>query len=130
MPYKNKEDTSACRKRNYHKHKERVIKWHEDNKEQVRHTQRLAAVKRMYNLDADEYLGKILQQDNKCAICRKPESVVNRDGDVRPLCVDHNHATGRVRDLLCNRCNAALGHVDDNISTLKAMVVYLEKHKE
>ena len=130
MPYKDKEAEKLCRKRNYHKHKERVAKWCEDNAEQLKYTVRLRHVKSKYNLNPEQYLGKILQQNNKCAICLKEEYIVNKNGDTRPLCVDHDHATGKVRDLLCNKCNAALGHVNDSIELLAKMISYLEKHKD
>lgn len=130
MPYKNKEDEKACRKRNYFKHKERVQKWCEDNHEHLRKKQRLAHVKRAYNLDSSQYLGKIIQQNNLCAICQKEEYLKTKAGDIRPLCVDHDHKTGKVRDLLCNRCNAALGHVDDNVELLAKMISYLERHRD
>lgn len=45
---------------------------------------------------------------------------------IRRLHVDHNHRTGQIRGLLCFRCNAALGLVDDDPSRLRALAEYLE----
>lgn len=42
-------------------------------------------------------------------------------------CIDHNHSTGRVRGILCGKCNAALGLANDNIETLRGMIAYLEE---
>ena len=40
-------------------------------------------------------------------------------------CIDHCHSSGKIRGVLCNNCNTALGLVGDNIDTLKGMISYL-----
>ena len=56
-----------------------------------------------YHITAETYYKMLAKQGGKCAICkRKP---------VR-LCIDHNHKTGKVRGLLCPRCNSSLGLID------------------
>ena len=52
-----------------------------------------------------------------CEICERPQK----------LEVDHNHNTGKVRGLLCSRCNGALGQFLDNIEMLKKAIAYLEE---
>jgi hypothetical protein len=64
------------------------------------------------------------EQDFKCAICSVHLSDVKKS-----FAVDHDHATGKVRGLLCDLCNRALGQFKDNIDNLKAAINYLEKHK-
>ena len=39
--------------------------------------------------------------------------------------VDHNHKTGAVRALLCNRCNSVIGLTGESVTILKAMEEYL-----
>lgn len=42
-------------------------------------------------------------------------------------CIDHNHRTGRVRGILCSKCNAALGLANDDVETLRNMILYIEE---
>lgn len=59
------------------------------------------------------------KQDGKCAICKSDKRLV----------VDHDHKTGKVRALLCGKCNCMLGHASDNPNILLAGIQYLKKHK-
>jgi Autographiviridae endonuclease VII len=61
---------------------------------------------RKYGMSLRDYEEKFKRQDGRCAICSKEEIG-------RMLSVDHDHATGRVRGLLCTRCNLALGLIED-----------------
>ncbi|UVD39733.1 endonuclease VII [Streptomyces phage RosePharie] len=63
----------------------------------------------------EEQLDAVLEP-GKCYTCDSTEDLV----------IDHDHATGVVRGLLCNSCNVALGHVKDSIETLQRMIEYLE----
>lgn len=60
-------------------------------------------------------------QDYRCAICRETHLVP------RAMCVDHCHATGRVRGLLCNACNLGLGHFKDDPHRLREAAAYVER---
>ncbi len=66
----------------------------------------------------DEYDKMIREQNNLCAICEKEMN--------RP-CVDHNHLTGQVRQLLCVQCNAMLGQVNEDVAVLIKAVSYLQR---
>lgn len=58
-----------------------------------------------------------------CGACFKPIPLFGRGSGV-----DHDHATGKVRALLCTQCNAALGHVKDDPETLMDLRRYLVAH--
>lgn len=62
------------------------------------------------------------RQGGGCAICQRP---INISGGANAAHVDHCHATGRRRGLLCRECNLGLGHFRDNIASLYAAIDYL-----
>lgn len=66
---------------------------------------------------------RIVAQDWKCAMCHRDFS----HGGIR-CHQDHDHATGKPRDVICARCNILLGLADDDISILLLAVAYLKKH--
>jgi hypothetical protein len=88
---------------------------------------RLYKLKTKFALSKEDEEKMLLAQDHKCAICKKPEWVVVR-GKVKRLAVDHDKKTGKVRGLLCNNCNRALGMLYENITTLKNMISYIIFH--
>lgn len=136
MPHKDLEVRKQYRKEWYAKTKEKRLEYHRNyelsykENEGVKLTRRLQSVKRLYNLDAEQYLQMVLDQNNCCAICNKPETHKNKNGDVRPLNVDHCHETGKVRALLCTHCNSMLGNAFDDIKRLQKGIDYLNQYKE
>jgi len=87
-------------------------------------------LKKAFGLTLEDYLGMLDQQGGVCAICKRPETMLNnRSGMVQGLSVDHCHNSQRIRGLLCSGCNASLGKVNDDVEILKEMIRYLEKHK-
>lgn len=83
-------------------------------------THREATLQRKYGLGRYEYDQLSARQDHLCAICKRPET---NNGVLK---VDHCHNAGKVRGLLCHRCNAGLGHYLNNPSLLRAAAQYLE----
>jgi predicted nucleic acid-binding Zn ribbon protein len=76
-------------------------------------------------LPAAEYQAMMEKQDGKCAICNSEGGYQNRPGK---LAVDHCHISGKIRGLLCHRCNTAIGLLKDNIENLNSAIRYLETH--
>ena len=78
-----------------------------------------------YALTQAQYDERLAAQNGVCAICERPEKLLNRK-----LAVDHDHATGKIRALLCYRCNRGIGMFEDNSSFLISAAAYLLQHKE
>lgn len=79
-----------------------------------------AQLKKKYGITADHYEQMMSDQDGKCALCGRVGNV----GGKR-LAVDHCHATGRVRGLLCNTCNTMLDNAQDNVDLLMSAAAYI-----
>jgi hypothetical protein len=107
---------SACKECD----KERVKKRHEENPKRTKNND----LKRLYGITLDEHTQMYEEQNGVCAVCEKPG-----DGKWKKLCVDHDHKTGKVRQLLCRNCNMVLGQIDDSINHLEKLKAYLQKHK-
>jgi hypothetical protein len=88
-------------------------------------TKRKSYLKCTYNLSLDEYNKKLQEQSHKCAVCGIDETELTSK-----LHVDHNHTTGKIRDLLCTNCNTGIGMFKENIDNLAKAISYLEKHKD
>ncbi len=76
----------------------------------------------------EEYEAKIVAQKGLCAICEQ-EMIGGRHSQRKP-CQDHNHTTGKLRDVLCSRCNLLIGSCSENIEILVSAVRYLQKHAD
>lgn len=78
-----------------------------------------------YGITSGEFSKKLLLQESKCACC---DIAFEFDGkpSLRP-CVDHNHQTDEVRDLLCGKCNLAAGNVGDSSDKALKLANYLKK---
>jgi hypothetical protein len=80
---------------------------------------RKAKLKRLYGITPEDYDRMLVEQGGTCALCdRKP-----REG--RRLAVDHCHSTGRVRGLLCDIHNRAIGYLGDNEIGLQRALDYI-----
>lgn len=80
-------------------------------------------IKRRYGLTIEQYTQILDSQNQVCAICLRSD--VGRINS-RRLFVDHDHKTGRVRGILCYKCNTLIGHALDSPEILKKAIVYLE----
>ena len=100
----------------------------------IKYNGRERVLKNRYGITSEDYNRILVEQKGVCAICGNPQTQkrVSSSGKVRllGLFVDHNHETGKVRGLLCNNCNNALGYFRENVEYLANAISYIEKHKK
>ena len=84
-----------------------------------------------YGLSIQDYVDLSESQSHKCKICGQLGNGFDKGWETfRCLAVDHCHKTGKVRGLLCTRCNNALGAFKDNVELLMTAAEYLKAHQE
>lgn len=79
-----------------------------------------------------EQYNKILEIQNGCCyICKQVNTSTKHknSNEIRALAVDHNHATGTIRGLLCDKCNRGLGYFNDNAELLLIAASYLKQYQ-
>lgn len=74
---------------------------------------------RRYGLTPESYERLLNEQGNACGICGE----TNQEWHV-----DHDHITGKIRSILCRRCNLAIGFLKDSAKLAAAATTYLTKH--
>jgi hypothetical protein len=78
-------------------------------------------LRHLYGISYDDFLGMLARQNNECQTC-------GISAESRRMVVDHDHATRKVRGVLCHICNSVLGLVSERISVLDNMKLYLASH--
>lgn len=96
--------------------------WARANRATTRPVEYAAKLRRRYGITIDQYEAMLARQVGRCAICRTDKPGGNGG---RTFHVDHDHATGRVRGLLCSPCNSGLGHLGDSPGRLREALAYL-----
>jgi len=105
----------------------RAGKWKKSNPGNVKKHQRIGTL-REHGLTPATYRAMLCAQGGVCAICGKAETA-KRNGKTAWLSVDHDHGTGRVRQLLCSACNTAIGMFRDDPELLERAAAYLRRHR-
>jgi hypothetical protein len=92
------------------------------NKKKDSRVSRRYALLYSYNLTNEQYDEMLVKQDHRCAVC-----------GIRPfiekLSVDHDHETGKVRGLLCHKCNVGIGMLRDDPEILNSAIMYLRTNE-
>jgi hypothetical protein len=108
--------------------------WREKNRERDRDTRRAwqaanrdkgraSYLRYQYGIEPEDYDAMLSKQNGACAIC----AVELVKGSKTHI--DHCHTTGKVRGLLCTKCNMGIGHFNDDPAVLRAAAGYVEAHK-
>lgn len=93
---------------------------------QAKREQARARVLRVYGITADDYDRKLGEQQGKCAVCRTTDPGHGH----KVFVVDHDHASGHVRGLLCRNCNSAIGLLQDDPKVIAAAAAYVKRHRQ
>ena len=127
----------AAKTREYHR------EYYEENRERIREKHkahyyanhsywrekhrgyRRTAVLKQYGLTVTQYEEMAASQNGVCGICERPERP--RKGKPVRLAVDHDHSTGKVRGLLCRRCNRGIGSFEHDTGLLTRAGDYLAR---
>lgn len=96
-----------------------AVRWRNNHPDANKRADRAKHLKAKYGLSIEDWNAMFAAQGFVCASCSSPHA------GVRWWPVDHCHKTNRIRGILCNRCNVALGYVEDEplMTNLRA---YLE----
>lgn len=107
---------ARCKRyRDTHPNRSNLI-WQRANPDRIKHYNL-----RKFGITIDQYIELNKAQLGLCAICKKPEN------ENKSLAVDHCHTTGKVRGLLCAKCNQGLGSFKDDTERLTNAIKYLTK---
>jgi hypothetical protein len=90
-----------------------------------RSKRRCQKLQRNYGITLEQYDEKLIQQNRQCSICG-----LTPEENGKALAVDHDHDTGKIRDLLCNNCNVVVGFLNERIDLCDKVKDYISRHKE
>ncbi len=97
-----------------------IASWRKRNPDKQAVYDRRQALKKNYGLTLEVYSEMLASQSGRCASCGDPPGHYK-------LAVDHCHKTGRVRGLLCSRCNTALGQLKEDFNRIERLANYLKE---
>ena len=129
-PKKANEQVKRYRKKHYEEVLENKKRYYLDNHEEIiakrrkylkENSQKIREIyfKRKYNLSYEDWLVMWESQNEKCAVCG---NLFKKPSDA---CVDHDHRTNKIRGLLCFKCNAAIGLLNDDPELTIKLTEYL-----
>jgi Zn finger protein HypA/HybF involved in hydrogenase expression len=96
--------------------------YNREHAKRYRKRRREVHLRRMYGISQAEFDAMASRQGGQCAAC----GIQPSEG----LVVDHDHDTGAVRELLCQRCNKVLGLIRDDPELAQQLITYLRRHQE
>jgi len=125
MPHKDPEKRKALHRKWIARNQGRI------NRRQTRyyaeHKLRFFAyrLKSAYGLSVERYSAMIGKQLNACAVCGRQMTMIKRQSD--SCYIDHCHSTGKVRGLVCLRCNLLIGQAGEDTELLAKAIDYLKR---
>lgn len=131
-PEKARASSKAWRTANPERVKEHNKRWYaehsgselqEHHRQCYRRTRRAFHLNKKFGLTEAQYHTMLMAQGHRCALCTRADLPEKR------LAVDHDHVTGKIRALLCDRCNRGIGLLGDDPIQLRKAAEYLARHK-
>lgn len=104
--------------------KKRGEKWRKENPRKVKAIDRKKYLKDEFNMTSAEYDNLLSSQNYCCKICG-----VHKDNVKNHLSVDHCHKTGKIRGLLCIKCNSGIGFFNEDKGIINKAIKYLEEYE-
>ena|SRR5437660_11136343 len=92
---------------------------HRDRKKALREAAHGLRIYKAYGITKEQYEALYEAQGGACYICQRAT------GKTKRLAVDHDHATGYVRGILCGPCNSVLAHFRDDLALVRRLNTYL-----
>ena len=113
----NREQCAAYGRNNRQKRNQRLREWRRSNPEAAKRGDRRDRLRRKYGLTEVGLSEIIKAQNGKCALCFRSVELV----------VDHCHKSGKVRSLLCHRCNISLGWIESHPGIIERIQQYVDQ---
>ncbi len=98
----------------YEKNQAKLRKYARDYRKNFPSKKKNSALLHAYGITLKQHKQMYIDQNGCCAICKKPVEYNNTN-------CDHDHATGKVRGLLCRRCNIGMAYIDDTLFLEEAL---------
>jgi hypothetical protein len=121
---RNRERAQRWRETHPEEHRKKSREWYAANRDAAREHQRRSKLHRKYGLTTADRDVLIASQNCQCVICGCDLKTLPE----RRIHIDHCHATGKVRGVLCGHCNHLLGQAKDSPEVLRKAAAYIEEH--
>ncbi len=133
MPHKDPEARAAFHRGYYRRNREKYLARAKRQRAEPGHAEHIEPSKRRshlmtrYGITDDQYHQRLARQGYKCLICN---ATTSGNGNSHYFDVDHDHVTGKIRGLLCRRCNVTAGVLENNVERIKSLTRYIQFHKD
>lgn len=116
--------TNSCPKGHFERFvtNNNCVKCNLENSNKRKEKAKWSRIYKEYSITKEHFLNMLHNQNHKCTIC---DSTLNN----KNTHIDHCHKTNKVRSLLCNRCNQAIGLFDEDLTKLQSAITYLQRNQ-
>ncbi len=123
---RNRESILRYKREWYHRNRDEMLKYWKKYNSENKQRRRWIVTRCKYGVTESTFNSMLTSQDGRCAIC----DVEFTKAQKRLPHIDHCHDTGRVRGLLCHKCNAGIGFLQHSPKILVDAIIYLSLPEE